>query len=49
MDALSSLLSRSAMLRVPQPSVQFQFAGLDEGMRYKRLKFFDLSTQGGGG
>ena len=40
---------RIALLRMPQLQVDFAWDGLDAQQRYRRQRFFDLSTQRGGG
>ena len=40
---------RIALLRMPQLQVDFAWNGLDAQQRYRRQRFFDLSTQRGGG
>lgn len=40
---------RIALLRMPQLQVDFAWDGLDAQARYRRQRFFDLSTQRGGG
>ena len=38
-----------ALMRLPRLAVAFAFEGVDEAVRHRFMKHFDLSTQRGGG